>query len=50
LTIGGIPTVILGSMMPLRVSPILLQRVVALAIAVAGISLAVQDRISLAGG
>ena len=50
LTIGGIPTVILGSMMTLHVSPILLARVVALAIVVAGISLAVQGGISLAGG
>lgn len=49
LTIGGIPGVILGSSLTLRMSPVLLERAVALAILVSGISLAVQGSLSLSG-
>lgn len=49
LTIGGVPGVILGSSLTLRMSPVLLERAVALAILVSGVSLAIQGGLSLSG-
>jgi uncharacterized protein len=49
LAIGGVPGVIAGSIMTMHVAPKLLGRVVQLAIAVAGVSLAVQGTASLIG-
>ena len=49
MTIGGVPGVILGSSLTVRMSPILLERAVALAIVVAGFSLAIQGGLALSG-
>ncbi|MEX2599876.1 MAG: sulfite exporter TauE/SafE family protein [Dehalococcoidia bacterium] len=49
LSAGGVPGVILGSMMTMRVSPRLLSQVVMGAITLAGVSLVVQGGLSLAG-
>ena len=50
LAIGGVPGVVLGSAMTMRLSPQLLSRIVALAVGLAGLSLAASGVMSLAGG